>query len=96
MAGEKNPAAADTSGGGLKFSQAIIDMDVTIKGIPIEKLLEVYEKYEGHQETKHDRDKRYREAHKEAIKKKNHEYYLKRKETHKAQAAPPGESGGVC
>ena len=69
-------------------------MDVTIKGIPIEKLLEVYEKYEGHQETKHDRDKRYREAHKEAIKKKNHEYYLKRKDR-KVQAASPGESTGV-
>lgn len=71
-------------------------MDVTIKGIPIEKLLEVYEKYEGHQETKHDRDKRYREAHKEAIKKKNHEYYLKRKDAQKVQAASPGESSGVC
>jgi len=70
-------------------------MDVTIKGIPVEKLLEVYEKYGNGLGTKHDRDKRYREAHKEAIKKKNHEYYLKRKEARKAQAASPGESSGV-
>ena len=70
-------------------------MDVTIKGIPVEKLLEVYEKYEGHQETKHDRDKRYRESHKEEIKRKNREYYIKRKEAQKAQAASPGESSGA-
>lgn len=70
-------------------------MDVTIKGIPVEKLLEVYEKHAGHQETKHDRDKRYREAHKEEIKRKNHEYYLKRKELRKAQATASEASGGA-
>jgi hypothetical protein len=60
-------------------------MDITIKGIPVEKLLEVYEQYAGQVETKHDRDKRYREAHKEKLKQKNREYYLKKKA---AQAAP--------
>ncbi len=62
-------------------------MDVTIRGIPIEKLLEVYDQYACQTETKHDRDKRYREAHKEQIRKKNHEYYVKRKEARKAQGA---------
>jgi hypothetical protein len=69
-------------------------MDVTIKGIPVDKLLEVYEKYGNGLDTKHDRDKRYRESHKEYIKKKNHEYYMKRKEDRKAEAASSGESGG--
>lgn len=62
-------------------------MDITIKGIPVEKLLEVYEQHAGQVETKHDRDKRYREAHKEKLKQKNREYYLKRKEAQKTQAA---------
>jgi hypothetical protein len=60
-------------------------MDITIKGIPVEKLLEVYEQHAGQTETKHDRDKRYRESNKEKLKQKNREYYLKKKA---AQAAP--------
>ena len=67
-------------------------MDITIKGIPVEKLLEVYEQYAAQTETKHDRDKRYREAHKEKLKQKNREYYLKKKAVQAAtvdgQAAP--------
>jgi hypothetical protein len=62
-------------------------MDITIKGIPVETLLKVYEQHAGQTDTKHDRDKRYREAHKEKLKQKNHEYYLKRKEAQKSQAA---------
>jgi hypothetical protein len=61
-------------------------MDITIKGIPVEKLLEVYEQYAGQTETKHDRDKRYREAHKEKLKQKNREYYLKKKAAQAATA----------
>ena len=34
-------------------------MDVTIKGIPVEKLLEVYEKYEGSVDRVKSRDAKY-------------------------------------
>ena len=63
-------------------------MDVTIKGIPVEKLLEVYEKYEGSVDRVKSRDAKYRDAHREERNKKAREYYLKRKEARKAQAAP--------
>jgi major membrane immunogen (membrane-anchored lipoprotein) len=63
-------------------------MDVTIKGIPVEKLLEVYEKYEGSVDRVKSRDAKYREAHKEERNKKAREYYQRRKEAQKAQAAP--------
>jgi hypothetical protein len=45
-------------------------MGITVDGIPLESLLKAYE-----------RDKRYREAHQEQIKKKNREYYLKMKDS---------------
>ena len=63
-------------------------MDVTIKGIPVEKLLEVYEKYKGSVDRVKSRDAKYRDAHREERNKKAREYYLKRKEARKAQAAP--------
>jgi ribosomal protein S4 len=68
-------------------------MDVTIKGIPVEKLLEVYEKYEGSVDKVKARDAKYREAHKEERNRKAREYYQKRKEAQKTQAAPetPGQ-----
>jgi hypothetical protein len=62
----------------------MIDMDVTIKGIPVEKLLEVYEKYEGSVDRVKSRDAKYREAHKAERNKKAREYYQRKK----AQAAP--------
>jgi major membrane immunogen (membrane-anchored lipoprotein) len=63
-------------------------VDVTIKGIPVEKLLEVYEKYEGSVDRVKSRDAKYREAHKAERNKKAREYYQRRKEALKAQAAP--------
>ena len=63
-------------------------MDVTIKGIPVEKLLEVYEKYEGSVDRVKSRDAKYRDAHREERNKKAREYYQRRKEARKAQAAP--------
>lgn len=62
-------------------------MDVTIKGIPVEKLLEVYEKYEGSVEKVKARDAMYREKHREERNQKAKEYYKKRKEARKAQEA---------
>jgi hypothetical protein len=67
-------------------------MDVTIKGIPVEKLLEVYEKYEGSVDRVKSRDAKYREAHKEERNKKAREYYQRRKEAQKAQAAPEAQA----
>jgi hypothetical protein len=68
-------------------------MDVTIKGIPVEKLLEVYEKYEGSVDKVKARDAKYREAHREERNKKAREYYQRKK----AQAVPetPGQGSGV-
>ena len=63
-------------------------MDVTIKGIPVEKLLEVYEKYEGSVDRVQSRDAKYRDAHREERNKKAREYYQRRKEAQKSQAAP--------
>jgi hypothetical protein len=62
-------------------------MDVTIKGIPVEKLLEVYEKYEGSVEKVKARDALYREKHKAERNQKAKEYYQRRK-AQKAQATP--------
>lgn len=66
-------------------------VDVTIKGIPVEKLLEVYEKYEGSVDRVKSRDAKYREAHREERNKKAREYYQRRK---KAQAAPEPQAKG--
>ena len=64
-------------------------MDVTIKGIPIETLLEFYEKHKGCDETVKARAKRYREAHKRERNQKAKEYYQKKKaEREKGQATP--------
>ena len=63
-------------------------MDVTIKGGPVEKLLEVYEKYEGSVDKVKARDAKYRESHREERNKKAREYYQRRKEAQKAQATP--------
>jgi major membrane immunogen (membrane-anchored lipoprotein) len=63
-------------------------VDVTIKGIPVEKLLEVYEKYEGSVDRVKSRDAKYRDAHREERNKKAREYYQRRKEAQKSQAAP--------
>jgi len=60
-------------------------MDVTIKGIPVEKLLEVYEKYSAGEKIK-SRDAKYRETHKEELSQKNREYYQRRKEARQTQA----------
>lgn len=54
-------------------------MDVTIKGIPIETLLEFYEKHKGCDETVKARAKKYREAHKKERNQKAKEYYQKKK-----------------
>jgi len=67
-------------------------MDVTIKGIPVEKLLEVYEKYEGSVDRVKSRDAKYRESHKAERNKKAREYYQRRKEAQKAQAAPEAQA----
>jgi hypothetical protein len=65
-------------------------MDVTIKGIPIETLLEFYEKHKGCDETVKARAKRYREAHKKERNQKAKEYYQKKKnEREKGQATHP-------
>jgi len=69
-------------------------MDVTIKGIPVEKLLEVYEKYEGSVEKVKARDAKYREAHRDIRNQKAKEYYKRRKEAQKAQAAPEPQAVG--
>ena len=63
-------------------------VDVTIKGIPVEKLLEVYEKYEGSVDRVKSRDAKYRDAHREERNKQAREYYQRRKEAQKSQAAP--------
>lgn len=63
-------------------------MDVTIKGIPVEKLLEVYEKYAGSVENIISREKRYRDSHREERNKKAREYYQRRKEARQTQATP--------
>jgi len=63
-------------------------VDVTIKGIPVEKLLEVYEKYEGSVDRVKSRDAKYRDTHREERNKKAREYYQRRKEAQKSQAAP--------
>lgn len=54
----------------LKIFSGHSIMGITVDGIPLESLLKAYE-----------RDKRYREAHQEQIKKKNREYYLKMKDS---------------
>lgn len=64
-------------------------MDVTIKGIPVEKLLEVYEKYAGSVENIISREKRYRDSHKEERNKKAREYYYRKKEARQAAQASP-------
>ena len=69
-------------------------MDVTIKGIPVEKLLEVYEKYEGSVEKVKARDAKYRETHRDIRNQKAKEYYQRRKEAQKAQAAPEPQAVG--
>jgi hypothetical protein len=66
-------------------------MDVTIKGIPVEKLLEVYEKYVGSVENIINREKRYRDSHREERNKKAREYYQRRK-AEKAQASPDAQA----
>jgi major membrane immunogen (membrane-anchored lipoprotein) len=67
-------------------------MDVTIKGIPVAKLLEVYEKYEGSVDKVKARDAKYRETHREERNRKAREYYQKRKEALKAQATPESQA----
>ena len=54
----------------------------------MEKLLEVYEKYEGTVEKVKARDAKYRETHKEERNKKAKEYYKRRKEASKVQVTP--------
>jgi major membrane immunogen (membrane-anchored lipoprotein) len=75
---------------GLKNFSTCNSMDITIKGIPVEKLLEVYEKYEGSVDKIKSRDAKYREAHREERNQKAKEYYLKKKA---AQAAPEPQAG---
>jgi hypothetical protein len=55
-------------------------MEVTINGIPVEKLLEIYEKYGGSIENIKARDAKYRDAHREERNQKAREYYKRRKE----------------
>jgi hypothetical protein len=65
-------------------------MDVTIKGIPIETLLEFYEKHKGCDETVKAKAKKYREAHKKERNQKAKEYYQKKKaEREMSQATHP-------
>ena len=67
-------------------------MDVTIKGIPVEKLLEVYEKYSAAIESLgklENREKKYRDSHKEERNKKAREYYYCKKEARQAAQALP-------
>ena len=54
-------------------------MDVTVKGIPVQTLLEFYEKYKTKFEQELARKKKYREAHKEELNTQAKEYYQKRK-----------------
>jgi major membrane immunogen (membrane-anchored lipoprotein) len=69
-------------------------MDVTIKGIPVEKLLEVYEKYSAGEKIK-SRDAKYRETHKEELSQKNREYYQRRKEARQAAQASLETQAGL-